>query len=178
MLKIAIPETEYWDSVNERFINLKPQVLSMEHSLISISKWESKWHKPFNSDDKKTYEESLDYLRCMTLTPNVNPLIYRAIPDEAIARIDAYIHDPMTATTIKDTGNRKSREVVTSELVYYWMITLGIPMECQKWHFNRLLTLIRVCEAKNNPKKMGRREALEQQRALNRARRAKYNTKG
>ena len=178
MLKIAIPETEYWDSVNERFINLKSQVLSMEHSLISISKWESKWHKPFNSDTPKTYEESLDYLRCMTLTPNVNPLIYRAIPDEAIKRIDAYIHDPMTATTVKDYGNRKSREVVTSELVYYWMITLGIPMECQKWHFNRLLTLIRVCEAKNNPKKMGRREALDQQRALNKARRAKYHTKG
>lgn len=178
MLKIAIPETEYWDSVNERFINLKSQVLSMEHSLISISKWESKWHKPFNSDVPKTYEESLDYLRCMTLTPNVNPLIYRAIPDEAIKRIDAYIHDPMTATTVKDYGNRKSREVVTSELVYYWMITLGIPMECQKWHFNRLLTLIRVCEAKNNPKKMGRREALDQQRALNKARRAKYHTKG
>lgn len=178
MLKIAIPETEYWDSVNERFINLKSQVLSMEHSLISISKWESKWHKPFNSDAPKTYEESLDYLRCMTLTPNVNPLIYRAIPDEAIKRIDAYIHDPMTATTVKDFGNKKSREVVTSELVYYWMITLGIPMECQKWHFNRLLTLIRVCEAKNNPKKMGRRESLEQQRALNKARRAKYHTKG
>lgn len=178
MKKVFINETEFWDSKNECFINIEPQVLNLEHSLISISKWESKWHKPFLTDKPKTSEELIDYIKCMTINHNVHPLVYRSIPSNVLEEILEYIEDPMTATTVKEPPGKKGREIVTSELVYYWMIAFNIPMECEKWHFNRLITLIKVCEAKNNPKKKGRRESIEEYRALNKARRAKLKSKG
>lgn len=179
MLEIEIPNTELWDSERQEFINIQAQKLSLEHSLVSISKWESKWHKPFLGREKKTEEEMLDYIKCMTLTPKVDPNVYQAFTQSTLKKIEDYIYDPMTATTITDRSNAKSREIVTSEIIYYWMITLGIPVEFQKWHINRLMTLIQVCNIKNKPKKkMSRNELHSRNSALNAARKAKLNTRG
>lgn len=180
MLQITIPKTEMWDEINGRFIYVKEQTLQLEHSLVSISKWESKWHKPFLSKEEKTNEETIDYIRCMTLTRNVNPEVYNYLTRENFMQINAYIEDPMTATTFsKDNSSKRSREIVTSELIYYWMLTLTIPPEYEKWHLNRLLTLIRVCNVKNTPpKRRGKRELASERAALNASRRARYNTKG
>lgn len=179
MLQIRIPEFEGWDDKNEVFVNKKAQNLTLEHSLVSISKWEAKYHKPFLSRDDKTEEETLDYVRFMTLTQNVDPDVYYRLTPDLINRIKEYIDDPMTATTINDKGKGSNREIITSELVYYWMVSFNIPFECQKWHFNRLITLIRVCSIKNQPqKKMSKSEILSRNAALNAARRQKYNSKG
>jgi hypothetical protein len=186
LLKITIPAREaddLWDEENQVFIPVpaqKEQILCLEHSLVSLSKWESKWCKAFFSKREKTYEETIDYIRCMTITPNVNPDVYYNISDENIAEISKYIEAPMTATVFsEDTTRKNNRETITSELIYYWMIESKIPFECQKWHINRLLTLIRVCNIKNAPpKKRSRSEIMRQQAALNAARRKKLNTKG
>lgn len=180
MLKITIPEMEGYDERTNEFYSVKEQTLSLEHSLVSISKWESKWHKPFISKDAKTNEEILDYIRCMTLTQNVDPMLYNVIPLSAINAVNDYIDDPMTATWFsEDNKGRGSREIITSEVIYYWMTALNIPFECQKWHLNRLLTLIRVCNAKNNPgKKMSKREILSRNKSLNAARRKAHRTRG
>lgn len=180
MLKITIPETELWDEANQEFITTKEQTLELEHSLVSLSKWESKWCKPFLSKEGKTREESIDYIRCMTVTPDVDDDIYNYLTNENINQINKYIEAPMTATWFNETNNQKnSREQVTAELIYYWMIALGIPSEYQNWHLNRLLTLIKVCNIKNQtPKKRSKRDILSQQAALNAARRKQLNTKG
>ena len=181
MLQITIPETELFDEVRQEFINIKPTTLTLEHSLVSISKWEAKWKKPYLTDDNKSPEEVIDYIKCMTITQNVNPMTYYALSEEHFREIEEYIKDPHTATTFNEIGNTKSRrsEGVTSELVYYWMCAYQIPFEAQKWHFNRLMTLIRIAGIKNGPdKKMNKTDALKHQRELNAMRRAKYNTKG
>ena len=180
MLQITIPATELFDEVTQEFITTEEQTLQLEHSLTSLSKWESKWCKPFLSTVEKTYEETLDYIRCMTLTPDVDPRTYIFLTRENIEQINQYIAAPMTATTFaKDPQARGSREIVTAELIYYWMITLNIPLECQDWHLNRLITQIRVCSIKTQPaKKMGRKEAASQQAALNAARKQKLGTRG
>ena len=172
--------TESWDEKNEIFIEPKKQVLQLEHSLVSISKWESKWCKPFLSKEPMTVEETLDYIRCMTLTQNVNPDVYKYITNENIRQVNSYIESPMTATWFtEEKGGKPNKEQVTSELVYYWMTAFNIPFECQKWHFNRLLTLIRVCNIKNQPpKKMSKKELLSRNAALNAARKKQLNTKG
>lgn len=179
MLKIVVPAGEFWNAQTETFINTPRQELQLEHSLVSISKWEAKWEKSFLSDEK-TYEETIDYIRCMTLTQNVNPQVYLALTSENITEVSNYIKRPMTATTINNMGPKKhSKEKITSELIYYWMIALNIPMECQKWHLNRLLMLIQVCNIKNSPnKKMGRKDIYSQNRALNEARRRHLNSRG
>lgn len=181
MLEIKIPEQELFNEATNEFITIKPQVLRLEHSLVSISKWESIWQKPFLDKEPKTNEETLDYIRCMTITQNVDPGVYYGITAENIKAVSEYIDSPMSATWFsKDYGKpRGSREIVTSELIYYWMIALNIPMECQKWHLNRLLTLIKICNIKNQePKKMGKNAILSNNKALNAARRAKHHTKG
>ena len=180
MLEITIPATELWDEINEEFITTKEQTLRLEHSLVSLSKWESKWCKPFLSKTNKTDEEMLDYVRCMTLTQNVPDEVYRCLTDDNIRKIYEYIDAPMTATWFNDDKAKgTSREQTTSELIYYWMIALNIPFECQKWHLNRLLTLIRVCNIKNQPpKKMSKRDIMSRNAALNAARRNKLHTKG
>lgn len=178
MISITIPEIDLFDEKTNEFITLKEQTIVMEHSLISLSKWESKWHKPFFSKNNKTNEEVIDYLRCMTITPNVNPLSYYNIRNEDLLRINDYIEDPMTATTFSN-GNRPNREVITAEVIYYWMIANRIPFECQKWHINRLLTLINVCSIKNTPpKKMSKADLRSRNTALNAARRKALNSKG
>lgn len=180
MLTITIPERELWDEERAEFISVKEQTLQLEHSLVSLSKWESKWKKPFLTKEDKTPEETIDYIRCMTLTPNVKPEVYNCLTHDNIAKINNYISDPMTATTINMQGLSKGgKEIVTSELVYYWMVALNIPFECQKWHLNRLITLIQVCNVKNTPpKKMSKRDIMSRNAALNAARRKKYNSKG
>lgn len=180
MLTITIPETELWDETREEYIYTKRQTLQLEHSLVSISKWEGKWCKPFLSSNDKTLEETIDYVKCMTVTPNVKPEIYRCLSDENIEEINKYIAAPMTATWFsEDKTARPSREVITSEIIYYWMVALNIPFECQKWHLNRLLTLIKVCDRKNQPpKKMSKNAIMSRNAALNAARRKKTGSKG
>lgn len=180
MLRITVPATELWDEKKQEFVYAKEQTLCLEHSLVSLSKWESKWCKPFLTKDEKTYEETIDYIKCMTLTQNVPPDTYERLTHDNVAQINNYIDSPMTATTFNERTKRGlNREQVTSEVMYYWMVALNIPFECQKWHLNRLITLIRVCNIKNQPnKKMSRRDILSQNAALNAARRKKLNTKG
>ena len=173
MLQIVVPERELWDEEKEEFVYTKKQKLQLEHSLVSISKWESKWCKPYLSKESKTHEELLDYIRCMTITQNVDPYVYYCLTKENMEQIQKYIEAPMTATTFsKEPKGCSSRETITAEIIYYWMISLGIPLECQKWHFNRLFTLIKVCNIKNQPpKKRSRREIMSQHAAINEARR-------
>lgn len=179
MLTITIPASEQFDEEKQEFITSKEQKLQLEHSLVSISKWESKWGKPFLSKTDKTVEESIDYIRCMTITQNVNPDVYKFISKENIAEVSKYIEAPMTATVINDQTAPKNREIITAEIIYYWMIALNIPFECQKWHLNRLLTLINVTNIKNRPpKKMGRTAIMRRNASLNAARRKRLNTKG
>ncbi len=180
MLKLEIPAVEMYDEVNNEFIYTKGQVLTLEHSLVSLAKWESKWCRPFLTKTDKSTEESVDYIRCMTLTQNVSPSVYAGITPAMIDTVSKYIAAPMTATTFSDRDGRgKNRDVITAEIIYYWMISLNIPFECQKWHLNRLLTLINVCSLKNaKPKKMSKSAAAAQQHALNAARRKQMNTTG
>lgn len=181
MLRIVVPiSPEGWDEKKQEFVEPKVQVLQLEHSLISLSKWESKWCKPFLSSEDKTIEETVDYIKFMTLTPNVNPEVYMHLTRANMQEISDYIQAPMTATTFSDSKNQKGkREIITAELIYYWMIALNIPFECQKWHLNKLLTLIKVCNIKNAPpKKMSKKETKNQYEALNAARRKKLNSKG
>lgn len=182
MLTIEIPiDPEGWDEAKQEFVESRTQSLQLEHSLISLSKWESKWHKPFLSTKEMTDEETLDYIKCMTLTKNVKPDVYNHITRENMNDVVNYISDPMTATTFyKDEKGANNRETVTSELIYYWMIASNIPFDpCQKWHLNRLITLIRVCGIKNTPpKKRSRREIMSRNAALNAARRQQMNSKG
>lgn len=181
MLRIVVSlGQEQWDNQKQEFIEPQTQVLQLEHSLVSISKWESKWCKSFIATKNKTDEEILDYVKCMTLTQNVNPEVYVHISQSNINDIIDYINAPMTATTFfDDKQTRKRSEIVTAELIYYWMIALNIPFECQKWHLNRLLTLVRVCNIKNAPpKKRSKRDVMQSNTSLNRLRKQRLNTKG
>lgn len=185
MIKIVIPSSEYYDEAKGEFISIKEQTLQLEHSLVSISKWESKWKKPFLTKDEKTKEEILDYIRCMTINQNVDEKVYLALTAKDVKRVVEYLDDPYSATVINDLKvpgappRRKSSEFITSELIYYWMVALQIPFECQKWNLNRLMTLIRICEIKNGPKqKMSRSQILAQNSALNKARREALHSKG
>lgn len=181
MLSIHIDQVELFNEQTNEFFYLKPIVLKLEHSLISISKWEAKWHKPF-ADSQKTDAEMRDYIRCMTLNGDLHPAYYSMLSKEDITKIKDYINDEMTATTFRINGQQKgrapSKKTITSELIYYWMITLNIPFECEKWHLNRLLTLIRVCNVENSPKKMSKKDIYAYNRAVNAANRKKFNSKG
>lgn len=180
MIQLHIADVELWDEQQEVFIYRKGRTLQLEHSLVSLSKWESMHRKPFLSKEEKTYDETVDYIRCMTLTQHVDPSVYQNLTEENLKAVEAYIELPMTATTFSNSPNKgNSGEQVTAELIYYWMISLGIPFECQKWHLNRLLTLIRVCTVKNQPKKRSStREIMRRNASMNAARRQRYNTRG
>lgn len=176
MLQITIPAFSYFDEEREEFIDVpKDTTIQLEHSLKSIAKWEAKWRKPFIGNSRtppKTREELIDYIRCMTLTQNVDPLVYTGINNSLMQEITDYLESPMTATWFSEESNKKpSSEIITAEIIYYWMVSLKIPFECEKWHLNRLITLIRVCSIKNQPpKKMSPKQALSNRRALNAAR--------
>ena len=175
MLKIKIEDTEFFDERTQTFESIKGQTLSLEHSLVSVYKWESKWRVPFLERNEKTPEMLIDYVRCMTLTQNVNPIIYKALTNEHVKQIKEYIEEPMTATWFSDTHSKHiNREIITAERIYYWMIALNIPFEFQKWHLNKLLSLIKVCNIENQPKKkIPKHEWAKKQRALNAARNSK-----
>lgn len=188
MLTINIPEQTWWDEDKEEFIHTKPTRLQMEHSLISLSKWEAKWKKPFLGDKGLTRDETIDYIRCMTITQSVDPNVFEFMDDDCIEKVRLYIDDRMTATVInRPESSRQTnfkKETVTSELIYYWMITANIPWEAQKWHLNRLLTLIEVVGVKNEqaqakgPYKKPTRSALRNRSALNAQRRARAHSNG
>ena len=161
MLYITIPERELFDQRTSEFLTVKGQKLKLEHSLVSISKWEAKWKKPFLSGENKTIEETRDYVRCMTITQNVDPNVYLGLTQENIREVNAYIEDPMTATKFSDedrTGKRRG-QYITSELIYSWMVAAQVPMSCETWHLNRLFVLLRVINNNNKPpKKMSKAE--------------------
>lgn len=180
MLRITIPGGEMFDEERSKFIVVKGQTVELEHSLISISKWESKWKKAFLSRARRTEDEIRDYVRCMTVTPGVNPDLYYCLTADNIRDIQAYIDDTMSATvfrgdTGKPTGTPRPR---TSEQIYGAMVVLGIPFECQKWHLNRLLNLIRECENLNDGGKMSRKDSARYMSQVNAMRRAKHHTRG
>lgn len=182
MLTIHVPEKEFYDEAREEFVTYPEATLNLEHSLVSVSKWESKWHKPFLSDQtNRTNEETLDYIRCMTISKNVDPNVYVSIMYDADvqSKINKYIEDPMTATIINNRTPGAGREIITSEVIYYWMIQFGIPVEFEKWHLSRLMTLIQVCSIKNGgTQKMSQRDILKENMALNAARRKQMGSKG
>ena len=180
MLRIKIPAAELWDEKTGTFIHTKEQTLQLEHSLVSISKWESRWNKEFLSKKEKSMVETIDYIKCMTLTQNVDPLVYQCITNSHIDAVNAYIEAPMTASTVKEEkGGPINRQQITSELIYYWMTAYHIPFECQKWHLNRLLMLIRICNAENKPpKKRSKRDLYRHHAEVNAANRKKFNSKG
>jgi len=179
MLNVIIPAVELYDESRDMFINLKERPLQLEHSLVSLSKWESIWNKPFLTKTEKTQEEILSYVQCMTITQNIDPDVYKFITNDVAKQINDYIDKTMTATIFSETEKTINREVITAEVIYYWMITLNIPFECQKWHLDRLLTLINVCNIKNQPKKkMKKRDILDRNRRINEQRKQAMNTKG
>lgn len=187
MLKITIPGVEQYDPVQNLFYTTKETTLVLEHSLVSISKWESKWKIPFLNNKGMTRLQLQDYVKCMTISQNVDPLVYNALTKENYEEIMKYLEDPMSATTINEKnlpkgapgGGGRRGQTVTSELIYYWMTALNIPFECQKWHLNRLMMLIRVASIEQQPpKQMSKRDIMSQNKALNAARRAKMHSKG
>lgn len=180
MLELFVPGAEWWDERREMFFYTKDQTLRLEHSLVSVSKWESKWEKPFLDEPVRNREESIDYVRCMCLTQNVDPLVFEGLTDAHLEMIDRYINARMSATTFASISNVKApAQKITSELIYYWMILYQVPMEAQKWHLNRLLNLIRICEIKSSPpKKMSPKEIQERNERLNEERKKKWKTKG
>ena len=184
MLQITIPAGEKWVNSKQEFVYCNEYNLQLEHSLVSISKWESKWHKPFLSNTDKTDEEMLDYIKCMTITQNVNPLAYNFLTEANIREINEHINDPMSAFSPKKKKKKGKKgknnsEIITAETIYWWIVTLNIPLEAQKWHLNRLLALVEFINQKNEPpKKMGERERAELWAKVNAERKKKLNTRG
>lgn len=183
-LKITIPRRDdLWDERTGKFVSTKEVTIVLEHSLVSISKWEAKWKRPFLHDGPKTPEEILDYIKFMTLTQNVDPMVYNYLTTENVNQIKNYMEDPMTATTIQNhniNSRKPQKEILTSEVIYFYMAANGLPIDFQKWHINRLLMLLNVCGIKNNPDqgKMNKKDTAAYYAALNKARRAKKHSKG
>ena len=170
MLKITIPETEFFNEDTSEFHYLKPCVLRLEHSLLSVSKWESRWKKAFINpmESNKTQEETVDYIRCMTINKDVDPLVYKVLTNSDYEKIIKHIEDPMTATEITTFNPRRTQKIITSEEIYYWMVTFKVPFECEKWHLNRLFALLEICAIKSqNGEKMSKAETMRQNMALN-----------
>ena len=181
MLALEVPGIELYDERTKKFIEIEPQLLELEHSLVSLSKWESEWCIPFLGKGERTNEQIIDYIRCMNLRDDTDPRVFEHMPPSILSRINQYISAPMTATTFSDNGKAPTGrgETITSELVYYWMVALAIPFECQNWHLHRLITLIKVCNVKNSPpKKMSRSEIMSRNKALNASRRKSLGTSG
>lgn len=179
MLEITVAPREYYDEANNQFITVPEQKLVLEHSLISLSKWESKWHIEFLSDKPRTKEQQIDYIRCMTVNKGVNPMAYYGLTNKQIAQIEGYIEDPMTATRFTEERQTGKKKVITSEVIYSWMVDLGIPVEFERWHLNRLITLIRVLNNSHEPKKkMSKKDTYARYAELNAKRRAKTGSRG
>lgn len=182
MITVTVPKGEVFDNTHQVFWRVhKDTVIQLEHSLISLQKWEARWHVPFLANKEKTIEQTIDYVRCMCLSTNVKEDVFYCIPKKEMDRIVEYIYDPMTATTITNKSGKKGgkKKIVTAEVIYYWMIALNIPYEYRKWHLNQLLTLIQVINAESaSPKKRSKQEIMQEYRAINEANKKKFNTKG
>lgn len=183
MLELTIPALEFYDETTNTFVNTKEQTLVLEHSLLSLQKWESIHHKPFLSKEPKTLDETKSYIKCMTITQNIDPSVYDRLTNENIIAVNNYIENSMTATTFSKNQQAmqpiSSREIMTAEIIYHDMIALQIPFECKKWHLNQLLTLINVCSIKNTPpKKMSKSAIMSSNSSLNAARRAAMHSRG
>ena len=180
MLVLKVPGTELFNEKTNEFITESEFTIELEHSLASLSKWESKFEKPFLGSDEKTDEEVFYYIKCMILTEEYPSDLKRRLTNENLKEINDYISAKMTATWFRDTpGPKGTSEVITAELIYYWMITFNIPFECQHWHLNKLFTLIKVFSIKNaKPEKMSKRDLLARNRELNAQRKAQLGTKG
>lgn len=179
MLKLKLPGEEFLDERTSRFIRTKPVKVKLEHSLASMSKWESKWEVPFLRDTEKTNEQMLSYIAIMANDKLSTRDLQRLILDHS-EEIKDYIDSSQTATTFNErTQGPPSREIITSEIIYYWMVSFQIPFECEHWHLKKLLALIRVCSLKNQqPKKMNKSELAARNRQLNAQRRARLGSKG
>lgn len=171
MLEIVIPQTVGWDEIREEFVHIDEQTLILEHSLLSISEWEMKTKKMYFSKKPKTTDENLLYIQCMTLNKHeVNPYVYNFLSNDNFNSIDNYINDSLTATTFNSFGNSNliNNHVVSSEEIYYWMFSLGIPIECERWPISRLLVLIRIFNIKNGgSKKMSKKDLNSKYAAIN-----------
>lgn len=180
MLNLVVFGTEYFDEETETFETVGSFELKLEHSLISLSKWESKHQKPFLTYESKTPTEILSYVESMIITKNYPEDLFTRLTQKNLDEINAYIESKESATTFGSMPERRGRgEVITSELIYYWMVAFNIPFECERWHLNRLFALIRICNIKNSkPKKMSRNELIQRNRELNEQRKAEFNTRG
>ena len=180
MLPLTIPAIELWDEANEMFLYSEEQILTLEHSLVSLSKWEMKYHKPFLTKEEKTIEETIYYVKCMTLNENVDEMVYNLLTNEHLKKINEYIEDPMSATYYFDDKKQTgSRDVMTAEYIYYCMFANNIPLDFENRHLNKLIAIIKMCGLKNSPpKKMSKSDIANRHRQINAANRAKYHTKG
>lgn len=179
MFKMTLPAVELYDEATQTFVNRDETVMELEHSLLSISKWESYYEKPFLTNDTKTLEEERYYVMCMDTKGNITDNICKSLSTYELSEIRKYMSKSCTATTINSREKQsKSRDILTSEVIYYMMIAMEVPIECERWNINRLLMLIRVCAVKNNPKKMGMKDIMRDNAALNKMRRASMGTKG
>lgn len=180
MLTIKIVGEEFFDETDSKFFSTEDVIIDLEHSLVSLSKWESKHEKPFLGKSDKTSEELLDYIKCMVVTKNIDPEILNRLSEKNVGEIDAYLDSKQSATTFGEMPETKGRgEIITSELIYYWMVAFNIPFECEKWHLNRLFSLIRICNIKNSKTKKMSKGALSQRyKELNAQRKAQLGTSG
>lgn len=180
MLTITVFTAESYDENKKEFVGEDGVSLDLEHSLVSLSKWESTFEKPFLGAESKTSEETLAYIRGMVLTPNIAPEVFDKLSQTNFEAINGYIEAKMSATWFSEApGAPRSRDVITSELIYYWMTVFQIPFECETWHLNRLFVLIRICNIKQaKPKKMSRNEVAARNRELNSQRKSQLGSKG
>lgn len=180
MLKIIIEDEELYDEESNTFQTTERFEFEVEHSLLSLSKWEANYKKPFLSSGKLSTEEIFQYVMYMILTPNVTEKIVNDSSTKIFSEVNDYINSSQSATTFGEMPQKRGPgEVITSELIYYWMVAFNIPFECEKWHLNRLFSLIRICNIKNSkPEKVSRHEAAMRNRALNEKRKAELNTTG
>lgn len=178
-ISITVPGVESWDDEKEEFVTTQDTVLVLEHSLVSLSKWEAVFNKAFLGPDKKSTEETYAYIHAMCLDESVPGEVLFRLTNDNISEINAYIESPQTATTFRDVGGRPSREIVTNEIIRHWMIAFQIPLEYETRHLNQLFTLIKVINEKNKPtKKMSRNELAQRNRELNAKRQQQYGTSG